>query len=75
MIDPRDFGRLEGKVDQILAMHTELRLAQLRSEERQRAIESKQAHSEGKASVIGALAGGVMGTFLGILSKYIGWGS
>jgi hypothetical protein len=75
MIDPRDFGRLEGKVDQILANQTETRLAQLRYEDRLRAIEHKQSVSEGKASINGALAGGVMGTVLGIVGKWLGLGS
>lgn len=75
MIDPRDFGRLEGKVDQILANQTETRHTQLRFENRLLAIEHKQSMSDGKASIIGALAGGVMGMVLGILSKFLGWNS
>lgn len=75
MIDPRDFGRLEGKVDQILARQTETQLTQLRYEDRLRTIEHKQSMSDGKASIIGALAGGVMGTVLGVLGKLLGWTS
>jgi hypothetical protein len=50
VIDPRDFGRLEGKVDQILDLVKEL-------EPRVRKVEQRQHWYAGAGSVIGLIAG------------------
>jgi len=53
-IDARDFGRLEGKVDQLLELHRQVRTDHEELEERTRVIETKQAHAAGRQSIISA---------------------
>jgi len=53
-IDARDFGRLEGKVDEIrkLIERGTVKIDDL--EERTRELETKQAHAAGRQSIISA---------------------
>jgi len=53
-IDARDFGRLEAKVDQLLDMLRCAREDHDELEERTRTLETRQAHSAGRQSIISA---------------------
>jgi len=53
-IDARDFGRLEAKVDQLLDMLRCAREDHDGLEERTRTLETRQAHSAGRQSIISA---------------------
>ena len=66
MIDPRDFGRLEGKVDALLER---LRILD-RQEERVRDLETSRAHHTGRQSTISAAVSVVVAGSIAWLTKH-----
>jgi hypothetical protein len=67
VIDPRDFGRLEGKLDMLLE-----RLPKVLDghEERIRGLETSRAHQTGRQSTISALVSVVVAGSIAWLTKH-----
>lgn len=59
-IDARDFGRLEGKVDQLLEIQREERTARVDLEKRVRKTEGRLHWYAGAGAVLGAVLGSVL---------------
>jgi hypothetical protein len=59
-VDARDFGRLEGKVDQLLEIHREDRTARADLEKRVRKVEGRLHWYAGVGATLGAVLGSVL---------------
>lgn len=66
-IDPRDFGRLEGKVDELLDMMKAGDARHSSLEERVRNGERAIAHAQGRQSVISVIAAAVVSIVVGFV--------
>ena len=70
-IDARDFGRLEGKVDQLLEFHRDTRREHDELEGRVRDVEHVQAGDRRVNGVIGGIAGALMGAAFAWVGRHL----
>lgn len=71
MVSPRDFGRLEGKVDELLNLYKAGAEKVADLERRTRANEAAISHGQGRQSVISVISAAFVSIIVGVAGRHI----